>query len=488
MLKLKVLGTCVGAIALTVLVVAAAILLQRGRLGEQLREEFGRQAVAECEHAAQNVYSLVKAQYEAEKRRLSSDLNVARHALRSRGEVGFSDEMAQWAAVNQYTKDVRKIALPRMLVGGTWLGQLMDFEHEAPVVDEVQSLVGGTCTIFQRMNEAGDMLRVCTNVKKLDGSRAVGTYIPAVNPDGKPNPVIQTVLAGETFLGRAYVVNDWYNTAYEPIRDKSGKVVGVLYVGIKQAEIRTVHEAIESIQVGETGYVFVLGGTGDQRGDYIVSKGGKRDGECIIDAKDANGNLFIVDMLEKALGTKDGSCALQRYDWKNPSDPHARTKLAAVTYFAPWDWVIGAGSYEDEFQGAQMRVVGALNELVSWVCVVGLGALVLCGAAVWFVVKRLIRPVDRAVEMLKDIAEGEGDLTKRLDASSGDELGELAGWFNRFVDKIEAIIAQIARNAECLAMSAERLSGTSAGLAGGRSRCATSRRLWRHRRTRCRGT
>ena len=87
------------------------------------------------------------------------------------------------------------------------------------MVDKVKELVGGTCTIFQRMNAEGDMLRVATNVEKLDGTRAIGTYIPHTNPDGRANPVIAAVLRGETFTGRAYVVNAWYVTAYQPIWD-----------------------------------------------------------------------------------------------------------------------------------------------------------------------------------------------------------------------------------------------------------------------------
>ena len=51
----------------------------------------------------------------------------------------------------------------------------------------------------------------------IEATDAIGTYIPAVNPDGEPNPVISRVLKGQTFRGRAYVVNDWYMTAYEPI-------------------------------------------------------------------------------------------------------------------------------------------------------------------------------------------------------------------------------------------------------------------------------
>ena len=69
------------------------------------------------------------------------------------------------------------------------------------------------------MNDKGDMLRVCTNVMKTDGKRAVGTFIPATNPNGQPNPVVQTVLKGQTFKGKAFVVDRWYLTAYEPIKD-----------------------------------------------------------------------------------------------------------------------------------------------------------------------------------------------------------------------------------------------------------------------------
>jgi len=91
--------------------------------------------------------------------------------------------------------------------------------EKSSIVDKVKSLVGGTCTIFQRLDEAGSMLRVATNVVKKDGKRAVGTYIPAINSDGKPNPVIKEVLNGRTFRGRAFVVDRWYITAYEPIYD-----------------------------------------------------------------------------------------------------------------------------------------------------------------------------------------------------------------------------------------------------------------------------
>jgi hypothetical protein len=61
--------------------------------------------------------------------------------------------------------------------------------------------------LFQRINSEGDMLRVSINVMGHNGRRAIGTYIPKTNPDGKPNPVVNRVLSGKIFRGQAYVVN-----------------------------------------------------------------------------------------------------------------------------------------------------------------------------------------------------------------------------------------------------------------------------------------
>ncbi len=80
----------------------------------------------------------------------------------------------------------------------------------------------GTVTIF-----LGD-LRISTNVIREDGRRAVGTRLSAAVAD-------EVLGQGKTWIGEAFVVNDWYITAYEPIRDPTDRVIGVLYVGLLHA-------------------------------------------------------------------------------------------------------------------------------------------------------------------------------------------------------------------------------------------------------------
>ncbi|MBX9615513.1 MAG: methyl-accepting chemotaxis protein [Brevundimonas sp.] len=91
-------------------------------------------------------------------------------------------------------------------------------------VDQIKTLVGGTATVF--MGET----RVTTNVKKPDGSRAVGTPLA-------PGPVYDAVLkAGQSYRGEADILGTPFFTAYDPIKNARGEVIGILYVGIPQAE------------------------------------------------------------------------------------------------------------------------------------------------------------------------------------------------------------------------------------------------------------
>jgi methyl-accepting chemotaxis protein len=307
-------------------------------------------------------------------------------------------------------------------------------EMETPVVDQVKKLVGGTATIFQRINEEGDILRVATNVEKLDGTRAIGTYIPAVNPDGAPNPVVSTVMKGKTYRGIAYVVNAWYITAYEPIFDQAGEIIGVLYVGVKQENIESLRQAILNTKVGQTGYVYILGGQGDDRGHYIISKEGVRDGEDIWESQDADGQLFIQSIINRALALEAGEFATERYYWQNPGDPEPRLKVTRIAYYEPWDWVIGVEVYLDDFQGFQLRLQESLLNMIRALVVIGLGIAILGGLVTWFIARTISEPIVQLTKTAAAVAEG--DLSQQVEISTRDELGILAGAFNRMTENL----------------------------------------------------
>jgi len=105
----------------------------------------------------------------------------------------------------------------------------------------------------------------------------------------------------------------------------------------------------------------------------------------------------------------------------------------------------------------QVRMRLALSFLL-----LAFGSLVVGGSGTFFVLRYyLSRPIGRLVVLTKDIAQGEGDLTKRLDVKNEDEIGELAYWFNTFVAKLDGIIRAIARNTYALTESSAQLSAVS---------------------------
>ncbi len=116
------------------------------------------------------------------------------------------------------------------LIGILYGGKLINKNFE--IVDKVKDIVYrgerhkgkdvGTVTIFQ------DDLRISTNVKRSDGTRAIGTLV-------SQEVYEQVVLKGVPWIGRAFVVNEWYRTAYEPLRNLNGKIIGMIYVGMLEA-------------------------------------------------------------------------------------------------------------------------------------------------------------------------------------------------------------------------------------------------------------
>lgn len=94
--------------------------------------------------------------------------------------------------------------------------------HRTELVDHLADLTGDTVTLF-----LGDT-RVATTVRSANGERAIGTKVSDI--------VAQTVLKnGQIYLGEANVVGELYQTAYEPIRDINGDIIGIFYVGISKS-------------------------------------------------------------------------------------------------------------------------------------------------------------------------------------------------------------------------------------------------------------
>jgi methyl-accepting chemotaxis protein len=166
-----------------------------------------------------------------------------------RGELGDQAQSRQESAMRVAWHVVEGVGTVYRIEGDTLYAGETVLNDRSEIVDTITRLMGGTATIF-----AGDT-RVATNVKKPDGSRAIGTKLA-------PGPAYDAVLKrGVSYRGEATILGEPYFTAYDPIKDSSGKVVGILYTGLSQAAIVVlVNRLMVSLAVAGGMVLLVTGG------------------------------------------------------------------------------------------------------------------------------------------------------------------------------------------------------------------------------------
>ena len=225
---------------------------------DQSHDELVRAALTDLQPVASTV--IVSAQ----------DLGLEAPALAERAYFEFIDTpRARIRPESQETSGMMlKAAAPvfdddQNLIGVVYGGVLLNRDFE--LVDKVKQTVFqdlkydgkdiGTATIFQ------NDVRISTNVRNEDGSRALGTRMAE-------DVYNQVVAEGAPWVGRAYVVNNWYITAYEPIRDFGGQIIGVLYVGILEQKYRDMQRETVVVFLG----IALLGVVGSMTLAYLVAR------------------------------------------------------------------------------------------------------------------------------------------------------------------------------------------------------------------------
>jgi methyl-accepting chemotaxis protein len=263
-------------------------------------------------------------------------------------------------------------------------------------VDRVRSQTGAHCSVF--LKDGSKAVRVMSSVLKADGSRAVGTVISQTVYD-------EVIGNGRKYVGRSLVVDEWFVAAYEPLRNESGETIGILSVGTPERS-KNLRTAMMSQKIGETGYLYAINSSG------VLQIHPAKEGA------DLSKFDFIKEMMENGPKLKEGEIGWITYPWINKElgETEPRDKIVAYAYFRDWDWVIGVGSYLDEFTAP---VVGMRNTSL----LIGLFGL-LGGVIVAFLFARSItKPISGLVGAAKKMAEG--DVSVNVQVTSKDEIGEL---------------------------------------------------------------
>ena len=310
--------------------------------------------------------------------------------------------------------NVGSLQTPALYLGATRLN------NEFTEVDDFTRMTAGVATVFVR--DGSEFIRITTSLTKQDGARALGTALD------HQHPAYQRLLAGQSYVGRALLFDRNYMTQYTPVRDGSGQVIAVLFVGFDYTDAQKLQfNKLSEFRIGETGSLALL----DEQGKWLVKPAG----------------TGALDTLPAALGdliahSGDGGF------WNDGQNEFYSVAMP----FAGGPWTVLASMPREEIQavtwrvGTQLAIGSALTLLLAVI------------AVVWLL-RRKLRPLGDLVQQAQ--ALGAGDLGARMAQSSDDEIGELARSFNRMGEALASMVAGIRSAAQDVSARSQSMSTLS---------------------------
>lgn len=215
-----------------------------------------------------------------------------------------------------------------------------------------------------------------------------------------------------------------------PVKGSSNQFLGTVGIVLK-AEYLT--NLVSMRKIGNTGYAYMI----DKSGVIIAHP----KTELIL-------TLNVTTIKEMASINEimlSGKTGLTTYNFKGVQ------KTAAGAPVGTNNWSIAATQDADEFLLASQQIRNIILTVIAIALVSVILVLVVS-------IRKIVQPINAAAAGLKDIAQGEGNLTMRLPVITKDEVGELATWFNVFIDKLQHIIRDVAGGVQTLSSSSNELS------------------------------
>jgi methyl-accepting chemotaxis protein len=379
-----------------------------------------------------DITEILDAEVSSNKEKVNLAMNLAGTYFESRGSLTeVSGDYIEYNAVDQFTGNRLNVRVNKWLIDGATVQNNFD------IVDAIQGMNVETATIFQKIPQG--YLRISTNVIDDRGQRATGTFIPS------DNIVARTIDRGASYNGRAWVVNDWYLTAYQPIRI-DGEIAGMLYVGIPEKNLSSVKQYFGSKKYFDTGY------------PYLVSA----DGELIVHPDSEGANISNEGFFKTMLAYKDGRVVRDEYVWQGEQ------KVQYFSYYEPIDSFISLGFYSSEMT----KIVAGLNITLILITILS-AALVLL--VLRFINRTITEGITKGVRIAEEISQG--DLTVNIDRSitlQQDEIGQLGRALQLMVEKLRGIIGDIVSGADNISSASTEMSSSSQQMSQGATEQASS--------------
>jgi methyl-accepting chemotaxis protein len=341
--------------------------------------------------------------------------------------------MKSWQAVNEVSHETTSVSVPAIGMG-SWQASPND---PAGPLRGLSDLTRRDMVLFERMNEAGDMLRVAEATPRGGSQSEIGTYLPALLSDGDANPIIQAALAGNVGQGRSYEFGSWHSMLCDPLRGSSGSVYGILCLGVSENDLKALIDEIGTNVVGPHGSAAIFYARGRDAGKVVLEPKG--------DAKTTE-DKWLPIIVNKAQRLAD-----QNVDGTVVHDDvNGEDITVNFTYIERLNWCIAIIANSTDLSSASHQV-GIQFRLLLWEILIA--ALLFLLVAVFF-----------ALRLSKKLIDPMADLTIRLTsnatqiASSARQQAANVANINTSGNEIAAAVKEISATSKELLRSMEQLA------------------------------
>ncbi|MBN2166285.1 MAG: Cache 3/Cache 2 fusion domain-containing protein [Marinilabiliaceae bacterium] len=341
-------------------------------------------------------------------------IHLVDNFLATKGNIVISDETIIFSATDQVSKQSHDVLLNKWYLGGKLL------QYDSVYVNSIQKLSGGTATIFQRIPDG--FLRISTNVINKYGEAAIGTYIP------NSSPVVKSILSYKSYSGRAFVVNDWYLTSYNPIV-VNDEVVGMTYFGVPEKDMKGLKDIFIEKKYFEKGYPFLV----DSSGMFIIHP----TSEGI--------SSYYDEYFQRMI--KSGSFSGEvDYEWEG------ELKKMYFQYVPAIKSYVAVSIYIDELMGIVYNVRAAIFIAV-------LLSILLSIFIIRFITGQITKALKKGVDFADSISKGY--LNQMIELNQNDEVGQLAMSLNQMVENLRSIVSSILDGSKNVSIASQKVSSSA---------------------------
>lgn len=385
----------------------------------------------------------------------------------ARGQVSAVVDLLELTSRSHEAAGMKRLGVLKTMLGDTLKAADASGEKDAfgmPVYRVAGDVVNGNERLLLRwkeiliaepalllFNDQGEMVRVATLLKDKRGKSMVGKPIAASAPETR------TVLDGKEWAGVVQRGGKFYVSAFLPLKNAQGKVVGAWSVRSDVSDdMARLNETLKKMKFGDTGYPYALK-IEKNIDDSFLTLHPKLEGKT---AREVQGPL---PMLAAEMSTRDEGTIVYPY---NDETGRERDKIVVFKRSPSWGWTVAGGTWIDEYN----KSAASIRFQLGLACL--LGAL-LSALAAWFAARRGLAGVQPVVEGVHRM--GAGDFSQPIPATIC-EIGIIAREANTARDNIGGLIRNISRssaNAFSSAKSLEQAAKTAASSAEQQSASAT---------------